>query len=80
MSSCEKCWADSTAQGIPYHRLLLMRKDQPCSPEEQAGHDAKVCPRCQRRTIHQYTDEPMCGCKPIGPHDRVADQSREVQS
>ena len=65
MSSCEKCWRD--AQGSAdvareYQRLMAERKDTPCSPEDQAGPDAAHCWTCGRRTIHQHTSEPMCGC------------------
>lgn len=45
MSSCEKCWSDayfksiSTGkyQGECYQQLLEKRKNNPCSPQEQAG-------------------------------------------
>lgn len=65
MSSCEKCWVDSEG-GADYHRLLLERDaaKRVCTPEEQAGPDAGECPFCKRRTLHQYTAEPMCGCRP----------------
>ena len=45
--TCEKCWSDaygrmranpSKSQAEHYHDLLEERKDNPCSPEEQAGH------------------------------------------
>jgi hypothetical protein len=48
MSTCEKCWADaymrcladpSKWQADHYADLLDERKDNPCSPKEQAGHD-----------------------------------------
>lgn len=63
MSSCEKCWADSTS-AAHYHSLLKEREPNPCTPEEQAGPDAGECPACKRRTLHQYTAHPMCGCPP----------------
>ena len=64
MSSCEKCWADSGGGG-EYSRLMYERESagRICTPEEQAGRDADLCPECNRKTIHQYTGEPMCGCK-----------------
>lgn len=62
MSACEKCWADSQF-GADYHRLLEERKANPCTPEQQAGPSATECPECHRLTLHQYTGEPMCGCK-----------------
>lgn len=42
---CEKCWIDARkrmletgeATDLIYHRLLLERSDNPCSPKEQAG-------------------------------------------
>lgn len=45
MPSCEKCWEDaywrSRYTGRPqhecYHELLEERKNNPCSPREQAG-------------------------------------------
>jgi hypothetical protein len=42
--------------------LLEERKEHPCTPEEQAGPEALECPVCHRKTLHQYTREPMCGC------------------
>ena len=40
--SCEKCWGDAFArqtgnQAEEYFRLLEERKDNPCTPEQQAG-------------------------------------------
>lgn len=32
--------------------------------EEQAGPGATQCSVCKRMTLHQFTQEPMCGCKP----------------
>lgn len=69
MSACEKCWADARAmmaRGEDYAALLQARQATPCTPEEQAGPDAKECPRCHRMTLHQYTGEPMCGCPSYG--------------
>ena len=62
MATCEKCWSDSylfsygtdISQTEKYHELLKERKDNPCTPEEQAGLDAENCPKCKRKTMHQY--------------------------
>jgi len=57
MPGCEKCWGDaymrmrcdsSKSQAEYYRDLLNERKDNPCTPEEQAGLDAKKCPNCGR--------------------------------
>jgi hypothetical protein len=45
VSACEKCWEDAylimrstgVSQEIAYERLLADRKDNPCTPKEQAG-------------------------------------------
>ena len=45
MASCEKCWGDaymysfgtSQTQSEAYHELLEERKENPCTPIEQAG-------------------------------------------
>jgi hypothetical protein len=69
MSTCEKCWVDACRNvnlndvldiSDEYHRLLKERKDNPCTPEEQAGPEAKECPACSKKTCHQYTGECMC--------------------
>ena len=60
--TCEKCWSDSYAyfdsdgksQTQRYHALLIKRRENPCTPEQQAGPDANECPYCKRFTIHQY--------------------------
>jgi len=64
MSACEKCWHDAHrgpqfSVAEEYARLISERP--PCTPEEQAGPDAGTC-RCGRKTLHQHTGEPMCGC------------------
>lgn len=56
MSGCERCWADSGGDADEYHRLLETRS---CSPEQQAGIDARTCPDCNRLAIHQHTGECM---------------------
>ncbi len=58
MSTCEKCWRDSRG-GENYKELLELRKDNPCTPEEQAGPDAAQCPKCNRMALHQHTGECM---------------------
>jgi hypothetical protein len=70
MSSCEKCWTDAgfraasrqTSKAEEYEALMDERRDTPCTPEEQAGPEATECPRCQRRTVHQYAKQcTICG-------------------
>lgn len=66
MSTCEKCWADSQGPyGDQVQRYETLVKARKCLPEEQAGPDAGECPWCKRKTLHQYTAEPMCGCPSI---------------
>ena len=52
MSSCEKCWSESRMHDN-YHELI--KKIPGCTPEEQAGPFATVCPKCKRKTLHQMT-------------------------
>lgn len=54
MPACERCWRDAYGDPERYRELLELRKDDPCSPEAQAGPDAKKCPKCDRWAIHQY--------------------------
>lgn len=73
MASCEKCWNDSFSRSYEhpykgqtehYHDLINERKDNPCTPEEQAGDDAKECPKCKRKTVHQHAKVcTICGYK-----------------
>ena len=43
--ACEKCWSDASMLAflssgvtpIEYEKLLMERRDEPCSPEEQCG-------------------------------------------
>jgi hypothetical protein len=65
MSTCEKCWTDAH-RVYPYgditeeyRRLIEARKDNPCTPEEQAGEEAGVCKLCGRKARHQWTGECM---------------------
>lgn len=45
MAMCEKCWGDAFLETLAgfhdqsyyYQKLLLERKDSPCTPREQAG-------------------------------------------
>jgi len=64
MSACEKCWSDAHKEpqfsvAEEYARLIEERKDNPCTPEEQAGLDATDCRSCGRRAVHQHTGECM---------------------
>lgn len=71
MASCEKCWGDaymriysnpSKSQSEHYGDLIHERKENQCTPEEQAGSDAKMCPKCERTAIHQIIGRCMnCG-------------------
>ncbi len=70
MASCEKCWSDAymknfsngKGQAENYSFLIEERKENPCTPEEQAGKDARTCPKCHRKTIHQIMSECIvCG-------------------
>lgn len=70
MASCEKCWGDAYArsrenlmklQAEHYSDLVAERAENPCTPEEQAGDDAKVCQKCERKAIHQYA-KVCCAC------------------
>ena len=59
MASCEKCWRDAGERmtgdkSAEYQRLIIERKGNPCTPEEQAGDDASICSGCKRKTVHQY--------------------------
>jgi len=70
MASCEKCWSDAytlsrangKSQAKNYLELIEKRNDNPCTPEEQAGIEAKICPECKRKTVHQICNICMnCG-------------------
>lgn len=64
MASCEKCWGDAYVksryngkyQGDNYRELIQIND---CTPEEQAGEDAQICPKCKRNVLHQYTKDCM---------------------
>jgi len=51
MATCERCWSLSLGSSERYARLL---KEEDCTPEQQAGPDAKTCPECGRCTLHQH--------------------------
>lgn len=62
MASCEKCWNDAGGNTDKYQRLIKERVTNPCTPEEQAGTAAKLCPKCKSKTIHQFTNQCVkCG-------------------
>lgn len=68
MPSCEKCWnqaylmaMDGRSQTEHYYELI---KENNCTPEEQAGEGAGLCPKCNRQAIHIYVRVCMaCGHK-----------------
>ena len=67
MSSCEKCWRDAGGDPLAYRRLIEARKEDPCTPEQQAGDEATECRSCERMAVHQYTGECMnCGERTVG--------------
>ena len=49
------------AQAEHYADLVTERAESPCTAEEQAGEDATQCPKCKRKTIHQYA-KVCCAC------------------
>ena len=57
MPSCEKCWTDADGNPEKYSQLVNDRKNNPCTPEEQAGECASTCQKCKRITVHQYTKQ-----------------------
>lgn len=59
MASCEKCWEDAGGNPDKYSRLIKLRADNPCSPEDQAGEGAEKCPTCGKFAIHIYCHECM---------------------
>ena len=88
MASCEKCWRDSRGQyksQYAYSELIKERKDNPCTPEEQAGiGSADVCKACKRKTIHTYCNicmNPECSMyyKEIN-HDQIVEVVEERDS
>ena len=70
MPCCEKCWSDTDSpsgdHGEAYRaRLAEVHKSGTiCTPEEQAGRDAKLCGNCGRLAVHQYAGLCMfCGIR-----------------
>lgn len=60
MSACEKCWGDAYIRFLNnpfhdqtkhYHNLLEVRKNNPCSPEEQAGQWWDKEKQCDKRAL-----------------------------
>lgn len=61
MTSCEKCWVRAGGDPVRY-RALIERLGKPCTPEEQAGPNATLCPRCNLMTVHQHAHVcTLCG-------------------
>ena len=62
MPACEKCWSDA-AYG-EYTALVEKRSAEghTCTPEQQAGPDAGLCPRCHRKTLHQHVPDHCMNC------------------
>ena len=69
MSCCEKCWSDAgrMAHGFDskvdiYNELLDERKDNPCTPREQAGQwwdEEKQCDtRIEANNMNTDEDSP----------------------
>ena len=56
MASCEKCWEDANGDPKRYAELVVERLVIHCTPEQQAGRGATLCPVCNRKTLHQ-----ICG-------------------
>ena len=58
MPSCEKCWNDSRGhhRDASYTKLVKERDEtgHTCTPEQQAGEGADICPKCNRATVHIY--------------------------
>jgi len=66
MSSCEKCWADAYRMEMAgegsrpdLYERLIRDPNRNCTPEEQAGPDAKICLVCKRKVLHQITGQCM---------------------
>ena len=50
MASCEQCWRDSHGDPELYRYFIKTRQ---CTPEEQAGLEARICPVCGRKALHE---------------------------
>lgn len=71
MPGCEKCWSDAhcgphVSVADEYSRLIAERSgERACTPEQQAGRDARTCPECHRTALHQFCGICMaCGYDP----------------
>ncbi len=59
MPMCEKCWSDAhdTVGNVAENYCRMMKRmgveGHRCTPEQQAGPDATVCPTCGIRSVHQ---------------------------
>ena len=64
MPCCEKCWADAALKSLSTHRsqtecyfeLLKERKDNPCTPREQAGEWWDEEKKCDKRFLIENGD------------------------
>lgn len=72
MPSCEKCWRDSGGNPARYRAMLKSRN---CTPEQQAGAHATVCPKCKRKTIHQHVGT----CTNPDCREEAPDGSKDIQ-
>jgi hypothetical protein len=55
---------DAKMRGIEYSDLVKIRdmSGDTCTPEQQAGEYAGMCPKCNRKTLHQHIHVCMnCG-------------------
>ena len=73
MSSCEKCWSDAEGDPEIYAKLIIERKDNQCTLEEQAGI-GELCNICKRFTVHQYTHK----CINIRSDEHLAEYKTEI--
>lgn len=67
MAACEKCWAAAGGDPAKYQANIDegFRTGKICTPEEQAGPDAGDCPKCNRKTVHQFAHVCMiCDWRP----------------
>jgi len=61
MAGCEKCWGDAymrsmfrgKSQAQCYEELLIERKDNPCTPREQAGEYWDEEKQCDSRFLKE---------------------------
>jgi len=84
MPSCEKCWKDAgyiahskmTSKAEEYYKLVEQRDrdGETCSPEEQAGTEATICPVCERKTVHQYAKVCMACGLPLFFHSKTGEK------